>query len=91
MISFEILFDSDDLCITKILALQKLSHKKIEINTGKRIKMGLECITEEQNLVLQLWKEFADIIAWIYNDLKTYDKSVIQHTIELVLVAKTYR
>lgn len=47
MISFEILFDSNDLCIAKKLSLQTKSHKEVEIDIRKRIKIGLESTYEE--------------------------------------------
>ena len=39
----------------------------------------------------QIYHEFLKAIAWTYDDLKTYDKSFIQHTIKLELDAKPYK
>jgi len=41
-------------------------------------------------MLLYIYNEFSKVIAWTYDDLKTYDKDVIQDTIELMLDAKPY-
>ena len=32
---------------------------------------------------MRLFKEFKDVFAWTYEDLKTYDMKIIQHVIPL--------
>jgi hypothetical protein len=38
---------------------------------------------EEKKAYLRLFKEYQDVFAWSYQDLKTYDTRIIQHTIPL--------
>ena len=37
---------------------------------------------------MRLFKEFKDVFAWKYKDLKTYDTKIIQHVIPLKEYAK---
>ena len=39
----------------------------------------------------ELLREFADVFAWTYEDLRTYDTSVIEHKIPLKEEAKPFR
>ena len=36
-------------------------------------------------------REYKDVFAWTYDDLKTYDPSIIEHTIPLKEGSKPYR
>jgi hypothetical protein len=38
---------------------------------------------EQRKKYINLMKEYADIFAWKYEDLKTYDNNIIQHKIPL--------
>jgi hypothetical protein len=38
---------------------------------------------EQRTKYTELLREFADVFAWTYEDLKTYDTSVIEHKIPL--------
>jgi hypothetical protein len=40
---------------------------------------------------IELSKEFADVFAWTYEDLRTYDTSIIEHKIPLKEEAKPFR
>ena len=39
----------------------------------------------------ELLKEFSDVFAWTYEDIKTYDTTVIEHKIPLKEEAKSFR
>jgi hypothetical protein len=41
------------------------------------------CLPDQKPKYIDLFKEFQDVFAWSYEDLKSYDTSVIQHTIPL--------
>jgi len=41
-------------------------------------------------MLLQIYHEFAKVVSWTYDDLKTYDQNVIQHTIDVELDVKPY-
>jgi hypothetical protein len=52
----------------------------------------LSSLTKEHRAeYVGLLKEFADVFAWTYEDLKTYDTSVIQHKFPLKEEAKPFR
>lgn len=38
---------------------------------------------DQKKKYVELFREFQDVFAWSYEDLKSYDTSVIQHTIPL--------
>jgi hypothetical protein len=49
-------------------------------------------LTKEQRAeYTNLLREFADVFAWTYEDLKTYGTSVIEHKIPLKEEAKPFR
>ena len=49
----------------------------------KPINLSTELTADERSKFYSLMKEFADIFAWEYSDLKTYDTNIIQHKIPL--------
>jgi len=38
---------------------------------------------EEKSTFIRLLKQYKNVFAWTYDDLKTYDTSIIQHTIPM--------
>ena len=40
---------------------------------------------------IKLMKEFYDVFAWIYDDLKVYDPGIIQHTIPIQINVKPFK
>ena len=80
----EDLFDSND-----VPRKPKLEHLKSDIeecNIGtdenpKLIKI-LKSLPQTENVkYIELLKEFQDVFAWGYEDLKSYDTNIIKHTI----------
>jgi hypothetical protein len=65
------------------------SHPMYEtINLGtlenpKNINLGKTVSKEERKAYLKLFRQYQDVFAWSYRDLKTYDTCIIQHTIPL--------
>jgi hypothetical protein len=60
--------------------------KKINIGTEdspKYVNLGIDCTSEEIDQYTSLFKEYVDVFAWSYDDLKAYDKSIFQHIIPL--------
>jgi hypothetical protein len=49
----------------------------------KNINLGKTVSKEERKAYLKLFREYQDVFAWSYRDLKTYDTRIIQHTIPL--------
>lgn len=73
----------------------KLVDEVIEINIGsscspKWIKIGKNASKEQRRRIEELIREYKDVFAWTYDDLKTYNQSVIEHTIPLKEGAKLY-
>lgn len=73
------------------MAIQNESYVELEIKLEKHIKVRSKCSNEEKSIITHIYHEFLKAISYTYDDLKTYDKSVIQHTVELELDAKPYR
>ena len=49
-------------------------------------------LTEEQRIgYTDLLREFSEVFTWTYEDLKTYDTSVIEHKIPLKEEAKPFK
>ena len=68
----------------------------IEINIGtpvspKMIKIGNNSSPKERKAIENLIREYKDVFAWTYDDLKTFDPAIIEHTIPLNEGAKPYR
>jgi hypothetical protein len=58
------------------------------VNLGTRdnpqnINLGKGCFEKERSAFIKLFKEFKDVFAWMYDDLKTFDPNVIQHVIPM--------
>lgn len=68
----------------------------IEINIGseaspKLIRIGKTTSAEERRQIEDLIREYRDVFAWSYDDLKAYKGNIIQHTIPLKEGAKPFR
>ena len=65
----------------------------MEINIGtdkdpKLIKIGKGTSEKERNNLINLIKEYRDVLAFSYDDLKAYREDAFQHTIPLTEEAK---
>jgi hypothetical protein len=68
----------------------------VECNVGTQeeprfVKLSSSLTREQRAKYTELLKEFADVFAWTYEDLKTYDTPVIEHKIPLKEEAKPFR
>ena len=82
----EDIFDSND--IPRKPKMQPLDARVEECNIGtmekpKIVKLSESLPPDQKPKYVDLFKEFQDVFAWSYEDLKSYDTSVIQHTIPL--------
>jgi hypothetical protein len=62
-------------------------HLEVNIGTNEEprmIKIGKTTPTEERNEIVKLLKEYRDVLAFNYDELKVYREDVIQHVIPLV-------
>lgn len=90
----EDLFDSSD--VPRKPKMEPLKSDIEECNIGtkenpKLIKLSKSLPPTEKVKYLELLKEFQDIFAWSYEDLKYYDTSIIQHIIPIKENQKPFR
>lgn len=86
LVPLEKLFENND--VAKNLGV-KPSHEDVEdVNVGTKkepiiVKLSTKLSTESKQKYANLLKQYSDVFAWSYDDLKVYDTSVIRHTIPL--------
>ena len=63
-----------------------MSYEVIDLGTKENpqnVNLGSDCTNEERVSFIRLFKEFKYIFAWTYDDLKTFDPNIMQHTIPI--------
>lgn len=92
LVILEGIFNSDDQLKKKMnLTAQKGDYKPIVVAEGRSLNLGKVCSSTKQEAFLKLCQRYDDIVAWTYEDLKGFDPSLSQHTIELNSDAKPVR
>jgi hypothetical protein len=76
--------------------LKKKICDYLEVNIGTNeeptmVKIGNTTPIEEINEIVKLLKEYRDVMAFNYDELKVYREDVIQHVIPLKEETKTFR
>ena len=69
-----------------MLPLKTAILGQVKSGTGEKpkiIKLSKSLPPDQKPKYVDLFKEFQDVFAWSYEDLKSYDTTVIQHTIPL--------
>ena len=66
------------------------------INLGTKMKpkyvnLGKCCSPVERDKFIILFRQYKDVFAWTYEELKTYDTSIIQHVIPIKPGVKPYQ
>jgi ribonuclease HI len=61
------------------------------VNNPKNVKLSKFLSIENKNKYTELLKRYKDVFAWSYEDLKTYDTSVIEHKIPLKPGVKPFK
>lgn len=56
----------------------------------KMVRVRKACSPQEREDILKLLLEYKYVIAWIYEELKTYDPKIMTHDIPLKLDAKPF-
>jgi hypothetical protein len=93
-IQVEYLFTKDDHVknlLEEVLVLKVQETRKVNIGTDsspKYVNLGVDCTIEEIDQYVSLFKEYIDVFAWNYDDLKSYDKTIFQQIIPLWEEAK---
>ena len=57
----------------------------------KYVNLGKCCSLDERSKFIILFKQYKDVFAWTYEELKTYDKKIIQHAIPIKSGIKPYQ
>ena len=57
----------------------------------KMVQLEKVCNQQERDDMLKFLTEYKDVIAWSYEELKTYDPEIITHDIPLKLDAKPFQ
>ena len=94
LIPLEKLFDQNDVLQNPQSISSQDDIKEINIGTNddiKNIKICASLDPEIKAQYLKLLQKYKDVFAWTYDDLKTYDTSLIQHKIPLKPEAKPYQ
>ena len=71
-----------------------LLHEVVNLDTKqnpKNINLGNNCTHVDRTTFMKLFREFKDVFAWTYEDLKTYNMNIIQHIIPLKEDAKPFQ
>ena len=94
LIPLEELFDQDD--VPRKPTLQPTEKGVEEVNVGtvanpKMVKLSKALPEKIKAKYISLLSSFADVFAWDYSDLKTYDTNIIQHTIPIKPNQKPFR
>src|SRR3984885_5117318 len=64
-----------------------LNYELINLGTNAKpqnINLGLGLAPEEKLAYIRLLRQYKNVFAWNYDELKTYDTSIIQHTIPMI-------
>jgi ribonuclease HI len=94
IVPLERLFDGNDVLVKGRVSNKDTETTKCNIGSQEKprfVKLSSSLTREQKVEYTELLKEFVDVFAWMYEDLKTYDTSVIEHKIPLKEEAKTFR
>jgi hypothetical protein len=94
LVPLEDLFDSDD--VAKKPKIEAHGQEVEECNIGteekpRMVKLSKSLPPEQKLKYIELFKEYSDVFAWGYEDLKAYDTSIIQHRIPIKEDQKPFR
>ena len=86
LVPLERLFERNDTTLNPQKQMNQVEVSDFNIGTDKDpkfVKLSKSLSDEERKRYLELMKEFKDVFAWSYEDLKTFDTKVMQHKIPL--------
>jgi ribonuclease HI len=94
LVPLERLFDSNDVAV-KLQSAEKdpdiFKYNVANEQDPRHVNLASHLSDKQKNDYGKLLKEFSDIFAWQYDDLKTFDTEVIQHKIPLNKDTKPFR
>jgi hypothetical protein len=94
LVPLEELFDNNDVARNPKVGPNDVEVEDCNIGTEqepKIIKISKNLTIENKERYIKLMKEFFDVFAWSYDDLKVYDTNVIQHTIPVQRNVKPFK
>lgn len=68
-----------------------LSHEHISLGTKEEPKYVNLSTPQEKQTFIHLFKQYHYVFMWMYDDIKTYDKKIIQHVIPIKEGAKPFQ
>ena len=95
VVKLERIFDHDESTLNRRETQEKGIEECDTYNLGieeeqKMVRIGKACNLQEREDMLTLLTEYKDVIAWSYEELKTYNPKIITHDIPLKLDAKPF-
>jgi hypothetical protein len=94
LVHLERIFDRNDVAVKGKISNDDVDVVECNIGTEqdpKFVKLSRSLSREQRAEYTKLLKEFANVFAWTYEDIKTCDTSVIEHKIPLKEEAKPFR
>jgi len=94
LVPLERLFDGNDVVVKGRVSGDDADTAECNIGTPKEpkfVKFSRSLTKEQRAKYTELLRDFSDVFAWTYEDLKTYDTSVIEHKIPLKEEAKQFK
>jgi hypothetical protein len=94
LVPLEDLFDFND--VDKKTKIEASGQEVEDCNIGteeepRMVKLSKSLPPEKKLKYIELFKEYSDMFAWGYEDLKAYDTSIIQHRIPIKEDQKPFR
>ena len=86
LVPLEKLFDPNDVAKEPQLVPSYEDVEDVNIGTEEQpkiIKIARTLSPKSKKKYISMMKEYYDVFAWSYRDLKSYDTSIIQHTITI--------
>jgi ribonuclease HI len=94
LVPLERLFDGNDVAVKVKGSTDDADITEYNIGTEKDpkfVKLSSSLSREQRDEYVELLKEFVDVFSWTYEDLRTYDTSIIEHKIPLKEESKPFR
>jgi hypothetical protein len=94
LVPLERLIDKIDVAVKGKISNGDVGAVECNIGTEKEpkfVKLSSSLTRKKRVEYVELLKEFADVFSWTYEDLRTYDTTVIEHKIPLKEEAKPFR
>ncbi|KAH9311205.1 hypothetical protein KI387_026240 [Taxus chinensis] len=85
LVTLESIFNLDDQAKRQSsnMVVKEEDFEEVEVAHEKFLKIGKVCTSEEKEAFIKLCQEYHDIFSWSCKDLRGFDLSMAQHTIEL--------